>query len=329
MRRVIAIAAGFAADLVLGDPHELPHPVRWMGSLISALEEPFRRVFPESEAGQLAAGAALVASVAGISTASAVGLLGLCRRVNPLLAIGVESLVCYQMLSTKSLRDESMKVAYALEGGTLEEARQAVSMIVGRDTDVLDAEAVAKAAVETVAENASDGVIAPLFYMALGGAPLAVLYKSVNTMDSMVGYKNYRYRHFGTAAARLDDVLNFVPARIAGALMCAGAFASGLDGREAWRIFKRDRRAHSSPNSAHTEAACAGALGVQLAGGNYYFGAYVDKPTIGDAGKTVDAGDIARANRLLYATALLGLAAAEATAWLASTAFKQGRLGRT
>ncbi|MDO4890130.1 MAG: adenosylcobinamide-phosphate synthase CbiB, partial [Coriobacteriaceae bacterium] len=189
-------------------------------------------------------------------------------------------------------------------------ARTAVSMIVGRDTDALDERGVAKAAVETVAENTSDGVMAPLVFMAIGGAPLAVAYKAVNTMDSMVGYKNERYRHFGTAAARTDDVLNFIPARLAGVLMCLAAPIVGLDGAGAWRIFLRDRRRHSSPNSAHTEAACAGALGVQLAGGAYYFGEYVSKPTIGDAGRPVEADDIERANRLMCATAVLGLAVA-------------------
>ena len=307
MQHVLAIAVGFVLDLVLGDPHGFPHPVRWMGALISRLEGPLRRVFPATRFGERVAGAVLVVIVAGASFACAALLLWACGQLSWWLALAVESLLCYWMLATRALRDESMAVARELAAPDLPAARHAVSMIVGRDTERLDEEGVAKAAVETVAENTSDGVIAPLFYMALGGAPLAVLYKAVNTMDSMVGYKNERYRHFGTAAARLDDVLNFIPARIAGVLMCMAAPMVRLDGAGAWRVFRRDRLAHSSPNSAHTEAACAGALGVQLAGGNWYFGKYVDKPTIGDALRPVECADIARANRLLYASSVLGL----------------------
>ncbi len=308
MQHVLAMAIGFALDLIFGDPRSIPHPVRWIGALITALEPPLRKLFPANKLGERVAGIALVVLVAGSSLGCAVLLLWLCGLVNWWLALAVESLLCYQMLATKSLRDESMAVARELEHGNLPAARRAVSMIVGRDTERLDEEGVEKAAVETVAENTSYGVIAPLFYMAIGGAPLAVLYKAVNTMDSMVGYKNDRYLYFGTAAAKADDVLNFVPARLAGVLMCLAAPLVRMDGKEAWRIFRRDRLAHSSPNSAHTEAACAGALGVQLAGGSYYFGRFVPKPTIGDAGRPVECADIARANRLLYATAFLGIA---------------------
>ena len=308
MQHVLAMAIGFALDLIFGDPRSIPHPVRWIGALITALEPPLRKLFPANKLGERVAGIVLVVLVAGGSLGCAVLLLWLCGLVNWWLALAVESLLCYQMLATKSLRDESMAVARELERGDLPAARRAVSMIVGRDTERLDEEGVAKAAVETVAENTSDGVIAPLFYMAIGGAPLAVLYKAVNTMDSMVGYKNDRYLYFGTAAAKADDVLNFIPARLAGALMCLAAPLVRMDGKEAWRIFRRDRLAHSSPNSAHTEAACAGALGVQLAGGSYYFGRFVPKPTIGDVGRQVERADIARANRLLYATAFLGVA---------------------
>lgn len=201
-----------------------------------------------------------------------------------------------------------MKVYKALKAGDLEGARYAVSMIVGRDTQCLDEAGVARAAVETVAENASDGVIAPLIFLALGGAPLGMLYKAVNTMDSMVGYKNDRYLYFGRAAARLDDALNFLPARIAGVLMCLGGAAGGFTtGRTPGGSFRRDRKRHKSPNSAHTEAACAGALQLQLAGPNYYFGQLVDKPTIGDDQRPVEALDILRAGRILYATAFFAL----------------------
>ena len=187
-------------------------------------------------------------------------------------------------------------------------ARIAVSRIVGRDTQALTAEGVTKAAVETVAENASDGVIAPLLYMLLGGAPLALTYKAINTMDSMVGYKNTQYLYFGRAAAKLDDIANFLPSRIAALLWVAAAALTGNDARSAWRIWRRDRRNHASPNSAQTESACAGALNVQLAGPAYYFGEYYPKPTIGDAVRPIEPEDIRRANRMMYAESLLALA---------------------
>lgn len=309
-QHLIALALGYALDLVVGDPPSWPHPVRWMGALIARLEGVLRRVLPASQTGLRVAGVVLVVVVAGGSTAVCALTLWLCGLVSPLLAVLVEAVVCAQMLATKSLRDESMKVFYALEAGSLPDARAAVGMIVGRDTQDLSEEEVAKAAVETVAENASDGVAAPLFYMALFGAAGGVFYKAVNTMDSMVGYDNRRYRDFGWAAARFDDLVNWVPARIAGALMCAAAALSNLDARGAWRIFKRDRRNHLSPNAAHTEAACAGALDVQLGGAHYYFGKLVEKPTIGDASRHVEPYDIVRANRLMYATSALCFAAA-------------------
>jgi adenosylcobinamide-phosphate synthase len=318
-QHLAALALGYALDLVVGDPHNIPHPVRWMGRLICALEPPLRAAFPKTDRGELAAGAVLAALVPLVSWAVAAAVVVLASRVSPWLGLAVETVICCQMLATKSLRVESMRVHDALDAGDLPAARRAVSMIVGRDTQSLDAAGVTRAAVETVAENASDGVVAPLLYMALGGAPLGVLYKAVNTMDSMVGYKNDRYRHFGTCAARMDDVLNFVPARVSGALMCAGAALAGFDGRGAWRIMRRDHAKHLSPNSAYTEAACAGALGVRLAGDNYYFGKLVHKPTLGDATRPVEPADIARANRLLYATSLLGFALSLAMGWALGT----------
>ena len=305
--RLFALLLGFLLDLLLGDPRWLPHPIRAIGALIAALEKALRRLFPKRQGGELAGGAALVILVLALSGGFTLLVLWLCGQVGLWLRFLAETVLCYQLLATRSLKGESMKVYQALKAGDLEGARHAVSMIVGRDTQRLDEAGVARAAVETVAENASDGVIAPLFFLAIGGAPLGMVYKAVNTMDSMVGYKNDRYLWFGRCAAKLDDLVNFIPARLAGLLMCLGAGFSGFDGPNALRIFRRDRKNHKSPNSAHTEAAAAGALHIQLGGPNYYFGKLVDKPAIGDADHPVEPLDIVRVNRLMYATAFLAL----------------------
>lgn len=306
MNHLTALLLGFCIDLLLGDPRWLYHPVQAIGWLIVKLEPPLRRAFPDSDRGQVRAGVALVILVVGITGLVSGGVLWGLHRLHPMAGFAGEVILCWLILAAKSLRTESMKVVKALENGTLDDGRRAVSMIVGRDTEHLSEAEVLKAAVETVAENASDGILAPLLFAAVLGPVGGICYKAVNTMDSMVGYKNDQYLYFGRAAAKLDDALNFLPARISGFLMAAAAYL-GFDGKNAFRIFFRDRKNHASPNSAHTEAACAGALGLQLGGTHDYFGKPVVKPTIGDDLRAVTRGDVAAANRLALTTALLAL----------------------
>ena len=307
MWSLAALVIGFCIDLLVGDPHGFPHPVVLIGKCISVLERGLRCICPKTPSGERAAGAILWGAVVIVSTAVPALLLWLSGLLSPWLRLALESVMCWQILAVKSLRDESMKVYDALESGDLAASRHAVSMIVGRDTDRLDDAAVTRAAVETVAENASDGVIAPLFYLMIGGAPLGMAYKAVNTLDSMVGYKNERYIDFGCASARLDDAVNWIPSRLSALLMIAVCPIVGLDARGAARIWRRDRRRHASPNAAQTESACAGALGLRLAGPAVYFGKLVEKPTIGDASREIEWGDIARATRLMLAASVCAL----------------------
>lgn len=303
-----AILCGFLLDLLLADPTWMPHPVVFMGKAITALEPRLRRLFPDTPCGQLAAGSVL-AAVLPLGTLVLTGAVCLgATAIHPLLGFAVQTFWCWQALAVRGLAKESCNVYEKLTGDTLPHARQAVSRIVGRDTQALTAEGVTKAAVETVAENFSDGVMAPLLYMLIGGAPLALCYKAINTMDSMVGYKNDRYLYFGRAAAHLDDVAGYLPARLAALFWIAAAALTGHNAKGAWKIWRRDRRCHASPNSAQTESACAGALGVQLAGPAYYFGKLYTKPTIGDPLRPVEPRDILRANRMLYAASVLALA---------------------
>lgn len=300
-----ALALGFALDLLCGDPHGFPHIVVFAGKLIAWGEKILRPLFPPAKRGERAAGALLVFIVTAVCTALPALLLRLLYARSFWGGLAAESFFCYQLLAARALCDESRTVAAALEAGDLGSARHWLSMIVGRDTDLLDETGVVKAAVETVAENTADGVVAPLFWIGLFGVPGGCFCKAVNTMDSMIGYKNERYRWFGTAAARLDDLVNFVPARLAGLLMVAAAGLCRFDAANAWRIFRRDRLRHASPNSAHAEAACAGALRVQLAGPASYGGQVEDKPFLGDPLRPVETADIARSHKLLFATAAL------------------------
>lgn len=302
-----AFFMGFLLDLLLGDPYRLPHPVRLIGRLIAKTEKLLTGK-GRNEKKELFRGIWLVAIVSGVILAVTGGILIPAYLIHPFAGTVVETVMTYQILAVKCLKQESMKVYGRLKAHDLEEARKAVSMIVGRDTERLDEEGVAKAAVETVAENTSDGVIAPMLYTALGGPILGLWYKAVNTMDSTVGYKNDKYLYFGRAAARLDDLVNYLPARISACLMIAACFLGGkhFSGKQAFTIYKRDNRNHASPNSAQTESVCAGALGIQLGGDGYYFGKPVAKPYIGDRLRKVEAEDIRRVNRLLYLTAWLG-----------------------
>lgn len=304
---LLAVCFGFLLDLLLGDPRWLYHPVRIIGNGISLAEKMLRSIFPGTEKGERIAGGVLVLIITGFSVAVPLGILYLGYRWNFWLGLAVETFMCYQLLAARSLRDESKRVYDALKTGDLEKSRYAVSMIVGRDTRSLTEEGVTKAAVETVAENTSDGIIAPLFYMMIGGAVGGFAYKAINTMDSMVGYKNEKYQYFGTAAALLDDVVNYVPARISGWLMILAVYILKMNGKNAKKIYLRDRTQHASPNSAHTEAVMAGALEIQLAGDAWYFGELHKKPFIGDPLRKVEPEDILRSHRLMYATSVLAV----------------------
>lgn len=307
MIQLLALVLGFCIDLIFGDPHSIPHPVVLIGRLISAMEKLVRKIFPKTVRGENVAGGVLWLLVVLISTAVPLGILYLGYKISPWLGLALESIMCWQILATKSLKVESMKVYTALKAGNPAEYRRAVSMIVGRDTAALDDKAVARAAVETVAENTSDGIIAPMLYLAIGGAPLGFFYKAVNTMDSMLGYVEMPYKNIGLVPAKMDDFFNFLPARLSALLMLLAGWLEGLDIRRGWRIWRRDRRNHASPNSAQTESVCAGLLGLRLAGDAYYHGVLHKKPYIGDPVREIEYEDIPRACSLLYGTAIVSL----------------------
>lgn len=307
---LISLAAcitGFLLDFIFGDPVWLYHPVRVIGNFISFGEKTLRKIFRKTPGGELAAGAVLWFLTAGLSFLIPFAVLAGAQMLHPVLRFLIESFWCYQILAARCLVNESGKVYDRLKENDLPGARKAVSMIVGRDTENLTVEGVTKAAVETVAENTSDGVTAPLLFLILGGAPLGFLYKAVNTMDSMLGYKNEKYLYFGRFPARMDDVFNYIPSRTTALFMIAAAFLTGMDGKNAWKIYLRDRRKHASPNAAQTEAVCAGALRVRLAGDAVYFGRLYKKEYLGDSLRPIEDEDIRRAGRLMYVTAVLML----------------------
>lgn len=311
--KAFSILAGFLLDCLLGDPHCFPHPVRLMGSFISFLEKRLNNSSDSAKVQRLK-GFCLVFLLTVTAFLLPYTILFICRRFNPILFLVVESVMCYQCLAARSLFSESMKVYHQLKKGNVEGARFAVSMIVGRDTDILDEGGIAKAAVETVAENTSDGVIAPLFFMALFGASGGMLYKAINTMDSMIAYKNERYRNFGFFAAKLDDFANLIPARLCALLMIFSTFVlaifpakPGFHPINSIKIFLRDRYKHASPNSAQSESVCAGALNIQLAGDTVYDGITEKKDFIGDKKREIEYEDILRANVLMYATTVLSV----------------------
>ncbi len=306
MYYVCAVTAGFLLDCVFGDPEGVWHPVKAIGGLVSILERLLRRIFPKTKKGEIIAGVVLWFAVCGAAYCVPFFMLRWVKDVDIMLGFAAEALMCCQITARKSLSDAGMEVQKAL-ASTLEEGRKAVSKYVGRDTSELSSEEVAKAAVETVAENLNDGIVAPMLFMLIGGAPLGFLYKAVNTLDSMVGYRNEKYEYFGKFSAKADDVLGFMPARVSAVCLIAGSGMLRMDSRNALRVFKRDRNLTSSPNSGQTEAACAGALHVMLGGDASYFGKTVKKPTLGDPDVKITKSDIGRACDLMTMASVLAL----------------------
>ncbi len=305
--QLTALIIAFILDLCFGDPDFRFHPIRIIGNYISLSEKVLRKIFPKTKYGETVAGGILVIKVLFVSFAVPFLILFFSYRLNRFFGIGVESVICYFLLAARSLSDAALKVYKPLKIGDTETARKNVSMIVGRDTESLDDVGITKAAVETVAENTSDGIVAPIIYMAIGGGVLGFMYKAVNTMDSMVGYKNDRYINFGKIAAKLDDIANFIPSRISAYLMILSAYILRFDGKGAFKIHKRDCRRHASPNSAQTESVTAGALGIQLAGNAYYFGKLYKKPFIGDKKRDIEYEDIKKSIKLMYLTSVITL----------------------
>jgi len=299
---MIQIYIGYFLDIIFGDPQWMHHPVRYIGRAINGLEKVLKK-----GRGEKLAGVVLLLAIMSLCFVVPYGILYLCNRIHPMLKLGVEALMIYQIFATKCLHVETKKVYDALVAGDMKEARKYISYLCSRDTDKMTEEEISRSAIETVSENIADGIIAPLLFVVLGGAPLGWLYKGVNTLDSMVGYKNEKYIDFGWASARMDDVLNYVPARLTGLLVVLATVLLGFDFKSSFRIMLRDRRNHSSPNSAYSEAPVAGALGIQLGGRTSYFGVYSEKPTMGDPINQIQRKHINDTFKIMYVTSFLGL----------------------
>lgn len=298
-----SLLLGFGLDWAIGDPQNPYHPVRFIGLLGSFLEKVFRKVFKK---GLKIAGLLTWILTVGITYYITLKISYIFDDINIYLGIIIRGILIYFCIASKGLVVEGLKVIDALRKDDIIEARKRLSYIVGRDTESLDKKAIVRAVIETVAENMSDGIIAPLIFIGIGGAPLGMAYKAINTCDSMFGYKNEKYKDFGFFPAKLDDVFNFIPARLTGILIVIASFLLGLDYKNSFKIFKRDRKNHTSPNSAHPEAAVAGALRIKLGGSNYYFGKEVKKPTIGDGIRNIEIEDLYKTNSILEVVSLLG-----------------------
>ena len=305
---VLKIWLAFLLDVIFGDPQWLPHPIVLIGKLISWQEGLLRKIFPDKKVALIIAGGVLAILTPLLAWAISFGILSVFYRINFYLGVAVEIFMIFQIFAAHSLRAASLRVYNQLKVGDIIKSRKYLSWIVGRDVDSLDTESITKAVIETVAENTSDGVIAPMMFIFLGGAPLGFCYKAVNTLDSMVGYKNNKYIYFGRISAKLDDAANWIPARITALTMVIYSFfAPKLNGTRALKILARDRYNHSSPNSGQSEAACAGAIGIQLGGNAYYFGQLYEKKTIGDPVVPVVFDHIKLANQLMYGSSILAL----------------------
>lgn len=300
------IFIGYFLDLVFGDPYWMPHPIRFIGRAISKLEGLLRGYFNRDRKARLGGFILAVVIITGTYFIAS-AILSIAKMYNPYLSKTLQTFMVFQILATKSLAKESQKVYYPLKENNLSQARKFVSYIVGRDTQDLQKDGITRATVETIAENISDGIIAPLFYIFIGGAPLGMAYKAVNTLDSMVGYKNDKYRDFGWASAKIDDIVNFIPARLTAILIILSTIFLGYNTKNSLNILIRDRKNHSSPNAGYPEAAVAGALNIQLGGTSTYFGKPVYKPTIGEKIRDIEVKDINRTIRIMYGTSFLGV----------------------
>ncbi|MFT9493689.1 adenosylcobinamide-phosphate synthase CbiB [Anaerosolibacter sp.] len=303
---MLRIVIGYGMDLLFGDPYWLPHPIRFIGNGIKHVENILRKFF-KGDRQERTGGMILTVVIVALTYGITYLLLHMAGMIHPYLKIGLETFLIFQILATKSLDRESRKVYIQLKEGNMPEARKYLSYIVGRDTKDLDANEITRGTIETVAENISDGIIAPLIYIYIGGAPLGMAYKAINTLDSMVGYKNEKYLNFGRASARLDDFMNYIPARLTAFFIVAAAAFLGYNWKDGVKITKRDCRNHKSPNSGYPESAVAGVLGIQIGGTNTYFGEKVHKPTIGDPTRPLEKDDIKRTIGIMYAASAAGM----------------------